>query len=168
MDTLREDLTPCVIKDPAWDIRRFTTWADVQTKLDMARQRYDFHLGPQQVGRFRRKVRSVLSDHTVKLQQAAKLIPEMDVSKPIVGAIKVVLDAYRQVSEVREEVTTSFDELPEAFEKMDFYLQTYRKDENIVSASCNLVCAIFRAIENAIAFYTSHQGKVTNVAIRQE
>ncbi|WQF76560.1 hypothetical protein CDEST_01574 [Colletotrichum destructivum] len=165
METLREDPTPCLIKDPAWDIRRFATWADVQTKLDMARQRYDFHLGPQQVGRFRRKVRSVLSDHTVKLQQAAKLIPEMDVSKPIIGAIKVVLDAYRQVSEVREEVTTSFDDLPEAFEKMDFYLQTYRKDENIVSASCNLVCAIFRAIENAIAFYTSHQAKRASMAV---
>lgn len=69
------------------------------------------------------------------------------------------------MSEVREEMTTSFDDLPEAFEKMDFYLQTYPKDENIVSASCSLVCAIFNAIENAIAFYTSHQGKVKDMRI---
>ncbi|KAK2033096.1 hypothetical protein LX32DRAFT_130447 [Colletotrichum zoysiae] len=165
MEILNMDTSSCEIKDPAWKIRHFSTWGDVQETLTRAQQRYDFYSGPQQVGRFRRKIRNVLDDHTVKLQQISRLVPEVDIAKPVIGAIKVVLDAYRQVSEVREEVTTSFDELPEAFENIEFYLQTYGDDENIASASCHLVCAILNAIEHAIAFYISHQAKRAGMAV---
>ncbi|KAK2040621.1 hypothetical protein LZ31DRAFT_568576 [Colletotrichum somersetense] len=165
MEILNMDTSSCEIKDPAWKIRHLSTWVDVQETLTRAQQRYDFYSGPQQVGRFRRKIRNVLDDNTVKLQQVSRLVPEVDIAKPVIGAIKVVLDAYRQVSEVREEVTTSFDELPEAFENIEFYLQTYGDDENITAASCRLVCAVLNAIEHAIAFYTSHQAKRAGMAV---
>ncbi|KAK1573262.1 uncharacterized protein LY79DRAFT_662919 [Colletotrichum navitas] len=165
MEMLKLDTSSCEIKDPAWKIRHLSTWADVQAILARAQQQYDFYSGPQQVGRFRRKMRSVLDDNTAKLQQVARLVPEVDIAKPVVGAIKVVLDAYRQVSEVREEVATSFDELPEAFENIEFYLQTYHGDDNIASASCHLICAILDAVEHAIVFYTSHQAKRAGMAI---
>ncbi|KAK1993592.1 hypothetical protein LX36DRAFT_661366 [Colletotrichum falcatum] len=164
MEMLNADPS-CAIKDPAWKIRHLSTWADVQETLIRAQRQYDFHSNPRQVGRFRRKVRSVLDDNTAKLQQISRLVPEVDIAKPVVGAVKVVLDAYRQASEVREELATSFDELPEAFENMEFYRQTYREDENIASASCNLVCAVLTAIENAVAFYTSHQAKRAGMAV---
>lgn len=54
----------------------------------------------------------------------------------------------------------SFDDLPEVFEKLDFYISTYPKDQNVITASKNLVRAIFIAIENAVAFYISSQGGV--------
>ncbi|KAK2054093.1 hypothetical protein LY76DRAFT_597262 [Colletotrichum caudatum] len=165
MEILNTDTSSCEIKDTAWKIRHLSTWADVQETLTRAQQRYDFYSGPEKVGRFRRKIRNVLDDNTVKLQQISRLVPEVDIAKPVIGAIKVVLDAYRQVSEVREEVTTSFDELPEAFENIEFYLQTYGEDENIALASCNLVCAVLNAIEHAIAFYTSHQAKRAGMAV---
>lgn len=41
---------------------------------------------------------------------------------------------------------------------MDFYLKTYPGDINITAASTELVLVTFKAIENAVAFYTSHQG----------
>jgi len=41
---------------------------------------------------------------------------------------------------------------------MDFYFQTYPEDENIVSACVDLVYSTFKAAEQAIVFYTSHQG----------
>lgn len=92
MELLKTEPAPSSVTDPAWGIRLSTTWADVQAKLDVARQKYDFHYGSQHVGKFRRWVRSGLDNHTVNLQQGARLVPEVDIAKPVVGAIRVVLD----------------------------------------------------------------------------
>ncbi|KAK1637798.1 hypothetical protein BDP81DRAFT_347230 [Colletotrichum phormii] len=165
MELLRGETSPCVIKHPEWGIRHLTTWPDVEGKLDSARQKYEFHQGHAHVGKFRRNLRSILNNQTSTMHQVVRLVPEIDFSKPIVGAIKVVLDAYRQVSQTREDVATQFEDLPEAFEKIDFYLQAYPKDENILAASNGLVCAILKAIEYSIAFYTSHQAKRAGMAL---
>lgn len=45
---------------------------------------------------------------------------------------------------------------------MDFYLQSYPKDQNIHMACVDLVVAVFKAIEEAIEFYTSAQGRSTH------
>ena len=42
---------------------------------------------------------------------------------------------------------------------MDFYLQMYPDDLVIALASTDLVVAMFKAIENAVIFYTSCRGK---------
>jgi hypothetical protein len=68
--------------------------------------------------------------------------------------------AYSKASQVRQEVNSSLEDLPDSFAKMDMYLQSYPKDANIVKASTNLVLAIFKAIENSIKFYTSVQGEI--------
>ncbi|KAF6809111.1 hypothetical protein CMUS01_13744 [Colletotrichum musicola] len=165
MEALKHEPVPSGLKDAKWGIRHLSTWPDVQAKLEMAQREYDFHHGQPHVGKFRRGLRKVLDNHAVTLQQGTRLVPELDIAKPVVGAIKVVLDAYRQVAEVREEVTTSFDDLPEVFEKLDFYISAYPKDQNIITASKNLVRAIFIAVENAVAFYISPQAKRAGVAI---
>ncbi|KAF6807172.1 hypothetical protein CSOJ01_08360 [Colletotrichum sojae] len=165
MDALKHESVPSGLKDTKWGIRHLSTWPDVQAKLEMAQREYDFHHGQPDVGKFRRGLRKVLENHAVTLQQGTRLVPEIDIAKPVVGAIRVVLDAYRQVAEVREEVTTSFDDLPEVFEKLDFYISTYPKDQNIITASKNLVRATFIAVENAVAFYISPQAKRAGVAI---
>lgn len=66
---------------------------------------------------------------------------------------------YVKASEVRHEVNSSLESLPDAFVKIDLYLQSYPRDTNIVKASENLVFSIFKAIENSIKFYTSVQRK---------
>ncbi|KAE9570187.1 hypothetical protein CGCF415_v008467 [Colletotrichum fructicola] len=102
-------------------------------------------------------MRGVLDKHVATLQQGARLVPEIDIAKPVVGAIKLVLDAYKKASEVREEMQTSFENLAEVFEEIDFSMRTYPKDQNIVVASTHLIRAIVVSVENAIEFYTSHQ-----------
>ena len=58
--------------------------------------------------------------------------------------------------EVREALS-GFDDLPQAFAHVDFYVTTFPQDENIQKASEDLVYAIFKAIEYAIGFYTGAQ-----------
>ncbi|KAF5020732.1 hypothetical protein F66182_7234 [Fusarium sp. NRRL 66182] len=169
---------------PQWDIRTLSKWDHVQAKLQKARQVYDFEENsPQRVGRIRRKMRDVMDTHQATVQQAIKVIPNGDMASPITGAITLMLDvrasygrrcschangnakAYKQASEVREEVKSAFEDLPDLFAKTDFYLHSYPKDANIIEASVNLVLAVFKAIENSIKFYTSTQAKRAGVAV---
>ncbi|KAJ8110804.1 hypothetical protein ONZ43_g5783 [Nemania bipapillata] len=144
---------------PQWGIRHLSAWPDVQAKLDMARKDYDFYNGPQKVGKFRRKLRLVADKASGPLQQGVKLIPDIDVASPVTSVISLVLDAYCQAAEIRETVNTGFDDLPEAFARIEFYFNSFAKDRNIFIASVELVLYIFKAIEEAIRFYTSTQGK---------
>ncbi|KFA78914.1 hypothetical protein S40288_11393 [Stachybotrys chartarum IBT 40288] len=165
MESLRNDAASERIRDPAWQIRHLSTWSDVQARLDTARQKYDFHYGPKHIGKFRRWVRGGLDKHAITLTQATRVIPEMAITKPVIGAIRLVLDAYRQVSQTREELETSFEDLPEVFEKINFYVPTFPDDTNITKASSKLFRSVLVAIESAIAFYTGHQAKRAGSAI---
>ncbi|RSL94941.1 hypothetical protein CDV31_014116 [Fusarium ambrosium] len=75
-----------------WGIRHLTKWQDVEAKLEKARQVYDFETGSQNVGKVRRKVRSLMDDHHVIAQQATKLVPNSEISTPIVGVINLMVD----------------------------------------------------------------------------
>ncbi|TRX87794.1 hypothetical protein FHL15_011316 [Xylaria flabelliformis] len=151
-----------------WDIRRLTAWPDVQAKLDMARRDYDFRNG-QRVGKFRRKMRLAMDKVAAPLQQGMKLIPDIDIISPVVSVIGLLLDVS---SEVRETVNSGFDDLPEVFARIDFYFRSYPMDQNILMASVGLVLAIFKAIEEAIRFYTSsqdgHEARNSQAAIMQD
>ncbi|KAI8625203.1 hypothetical protein F5Y19DRAFT_489877 [Xylariaceae sp. FL1651] len=125
---------------------------------------YDFH-NSQRVGKYRRKLRSVMDKAAVPFQQVVKGIPDMDITSPVISVIDLLLDAYRQAAEVRETVNSGFDNLPEAFEKIDFFFKSYPEDQNIFRVSVQLVLAIFRAIEEAIKFYSSAQAKRAGLAI---
>ncbi|KAI0468397.1 hypothetical protein F4859DRAFT_490319 [Xylaria cf. heliscus] len=150
---------------PQWGIRHLSTWPNVQAKLDMAWRDYGFHNGQQHVGKFRRKFRLAMDKVTAPLQQGVNLIPDIDVVSPVTGVISLLLDAYCQAAEVRETVNSGFDDLPEAFARMDFYFKSYPTDQNILKASVGLVLAIFKAIEEAVGFYTSAQAKRAGLVI---
>ncbi|KAK7953132.1 hypothetical protein PG988_013826 [Apiospora saccharicola] len=143
-----------------WSIRDFIEWQQVEEKLDMARREYDHFNGHQQIGKFRRKLRGAMDKSVQPLKQAMKLVPDIEIASPVVGAIELLVDAYRQAATVRETVNSGFDDLPETFARMEFYLKSYPKDENIFGALIDLVFAIFKAIEEAICFYTSAQGSL--------
>ncbi|KAJ2989594.1 hypothetical protein NUW58_g3394 [Xylaria curta] len=147
-----------------WGIRHLSVWPDVQAKLDMARKKYDY-FNSQHVGKFRRKLRQVLDDVAGPLQEGINLVPNIDIVSPIVGVIDLLLDAYRQAAEVRETANSGFDDLPQIFASIDFYFKSYPKDQNIFTASVHLVLAVFKAIEEAVRFYTSTQPKRAGLAI---
>jgi hypothetical protein len=77
---------------PQWGIRHLTVWRDVQAKLDMARQDYEFDIGQQQVGKFRRGMRRAMDKAGAPLQLGRKLIPLMDITSPVLGVVDLLLD----------------------------------------------------------------------------
>ncbi|RTE72679.1 hypothetical protein BHE90_012907 [Fusarium euwallaceae] len=93
-----------------WGIRHLTKWQDVEAKLEKTRQVYDFETGSQNVGKVRRKVRSLMDDHYVIAQQATKLVPNSEISTPIVGVINLM--TYSKASQVQQEVDSSLKGLP--------------------------------------------------------
>ncbi|KAK8054512.1 hypothetical protein PG994_009579 [Apiospora phragmitis] len=148
-----------------WGIWHLGVWPDVPAKLDMARRDYEQFNGQQSIGKFRRRLRHSLDKAAVPLQQGLKLVPDIEIASPVVGAIELLVDAYRQAATVRETVHSGFDDLPETFVRIEFYMKSYPKDENILAVSIDLVLAIFKAIEEAIGFYTSAQAKHAGLAI---
>ncbi|KAI0150561.1 hypothetical protein GGR57DRAFT_504220 [Xylariaceae sp. FL1272] len=150
-----------------WEIRSLTSWTGVQARLQEAQQQYEFPNEQTHVGKFRRKLRSTLDKGVTPLQQGAKVVPDNDIASPVAGVIQVLLDAYQQASEAREEITSVFDNLPEAFEEVDFQLGLFPKDRNIFQKSVDLILTILRAVEQAIRFYTSTQAARAGRAILQ-
>lgn len=69
----------------------------------------------------------------------------------------MLLDAYRKASELRQEVSSGFDDISDAFTDIDFNVSRFPDDRSITMASEKLVFAILRAIEYAIGFYTGYQ-----------
>lgn len=101
MKMIEVEEIPCPITKTCWAIRHFSTWEDIQDQLQAARRHYDFSDGDKHFGRARHMMRNVLDKHVATLQQGARLVPEIDVAKPVVGAIKLVLDVS-QISVARE------------------------------------------------------------------
>jgi hypothetical protein len=77
---------------PQWSIHQCQVRADVHLKLERARDDYDHLLGPKYVGRFRRKLRSILDRSMPSLRQIAKGVPSSDIASPIVSVANVLLD----------------------------------------------------------------------------
>lgn len=92
METIQAEEIPCPITKKSWAIRHFSSWEDIQNQLELARKHYDFSDCNKHIGWARNKVRGVFDKHVATLQQGARLVPEIDVAKPVVGAIKLVLD----------------------------------------------------------------------------
>ncbi|KAL5115142.1 hypothetical protein ACEQ8H_006978 [Pleosporales sp. CAS-2024a] len=164
MDKLKITQSPKQGCDPEWDIRRCQDWADVQSKLERACQDYDFRRGSENVGKFRRKMRGFVDKSTSTLRQMTKAVPSMDMTSPIVSVANVLLD-YRQAAEVRNALTSAFDDLPASFASTDFYCGNYPGDQNIIGASVDFVFTALQASEEAVKFYTSTQVKRAAKAI---
>jgi hypothetical protein len=73
------------------------------------------------------------------------------------------IEAYAQASETRETATSSLNDLTVSFEIIDLSFRSYPEDENILQCSISLVLAVFKAIEAAVKFYTSSQGKCLGI-----
>lgn len=95
MEMIQIEEIPCPITKGSWAIRHLSTWEDIQYQLESARKHYEFSDSNKHVGWARTKVRGVLDKHVATLQQGARLVPEIDIAKPVVGAIKLVLDVSK-------------------------------------------------------------------------
>ncbi|OJJ94992.1 hypothetical protein ASPACDRAFT_48440 [Aspergillus aculeatus ATCC 16872] len=139
-------------------IRSQSNWEGVRSQLDKAQSHYDVPKRNTAKGFFKKVYRKA-ADHTEQAKMVSKLLAQVEYISPFIATIDILLDAAAMASKVREEVTTAFE--PEAleddFESIEFFMATFPRDRIIRKASITLVVAIFQAIENAIAFFLSHE-----------
>ncbi|RKK62993.1 hypothetical protein BFJ69_g16951 [Fusarium oxysporum] len=152
---------PAIHKNDKYHIRNSTNWSEVQTTLLSAKDAYDGRNHEGRIGRATGKVkemrRIIMDKSAVPLQQAAKFVPDIEIASPIVGSVKVLLEAYRTAAKLREDVSNGFENLCDTFADIDFITTRFANDKNIIQAAESLVFAILKATEYAIGFYTSHQ-----------
>ncbi|RDA82877.1 hypothetical protein CP532_0399 [Ophiocordyceps camponoti-leonardi (nom. inval.)] len=152
---------------PEYGIRHLRTWEEVHDRLSRAKSSYEFTTsssskkkpgtGARAMEKWRRGMR-IGMDHAVHpLQQVTKMMPTNDIASPIVGGIKVLLEAYKRAADFRREIDSEFDNLSDAFVDIEFNVTLFPGDENIISASEKLLFAILKAIEHTICFYTGYQ-----------
>ncbi|KAK0659195.1 hypothetical protein QBC41DRAFT_351210 [Cercophora samala] len=138
-------------------IRAQRDWKGVYAQLQKAREIYD---GTKQGfrGKCKRGWRQVV-EHSDLARRVVKLVPDVEYISPVLTVLEVMLEAAQVASEVREQVTTSFDgeRLERMFGDIDVFLATFPEDEKIREASIALVVATFVAIEETILFFLSHQ-----------
>lgn len=158
-----------------WSIRHTKTWADVQAKLEMARQSYNFEFDKARTKGIRKALRRGLDRTAPYVKQGAKLVPVSDFTSPVLKVLEFVLDvstgrpgddlvltilqAYEQASEARDKVESGFEDIPSMFADVEFWQQSFQNDENINQASIGVVLATLRGVEESMKFYVSSQAK---------
>ncbi|PFH59163.1 hypothetical protein XA68_12747 [Ophiocordyceps unilateralis] len=148
--------------DSGYDIRGLETWEEVHDRLCQARSAYEFSgqkqgKGAKMMDKLRKGARKGMDNTVSPLQEVIKMMPSNDIASPIVGGIKVLLEAYKRAADFRQELMSEFDDLSDAFIDIDFNVTRFPDDQNIITASEKLLLSILRAVEHAICFYTGYQ-----------
>lgn len=151
---------PDGISKLGYSIRSQTTWKGINDQLHKARQVYD---GSQKQfrGWCKRTMRKIGDNAAEPATNIISLIPNIEYVSPVLGAVQLLLNAYKVASEVREKVTSSFDEteVQELFNNAEVYIITFPDSSRIKDSTIALVVAVMKAIEDAIGFFLSKQIK---------
>ncbi|RDA94030.1 hypothetical protein CP533_5284 [Ophiocordyceps camponoti-saundersi (nom. inval.)] len=147
---------------PEYGIRHLGTWEEVHDRLCRAKTSYEFgkkktKTGARAMENYRKGLRIGMDHAVYPLQQVTKMMPSNDIASPVVGGVKVLLEAYKRAVDFRREIDSEFDDLSDAFVDIEFNMAQFPGDENIAAASEKLLLAILKAIEHTICFYTEHQ-----------
>ncbi|KAK7915164.1 hypothetical protein PG985_012867 [Apiospora marii] len=144
-------------------IRNETTWEGVLQLLQSVGADYQSETG------FKGKLRKAgrfMGDKADVMKRVAGVIPEIDYSKPILGALTFLLEArlstsaFKQTRKVREDVKTGLQSLMDKFEDIEDYLRLYPTRPKIQDAVEILYTSMLKGIEDVIGFYTR------NIAIK--
>ncbi|OTA08542.1 hypothetical protein A9Z42_0002450 [Trichoderma parareesei] len=149
---------PDGISKLGYSIRNQTTWTGINDQLHKARQVYD---GSQKQfrGWCKRTMRKIGDNAAEPATNMISLIPNIEYVSPVLGAVQLLLNAYKVASEVRVKVTSSFDEteVQELFNNAEVYVITFPDSSRIKDSTISLVVAVMKAIEDAIGFFLSNQ-----------
>ncbi|KAL8359267.1 hypothetical protein RB601_007954 [Gaeumannomyces tritici] len=144
-----------ISKEPEHGIRGAASWDDIYAKLQRARERFD---GEHSQGRkgAKKAYRYVISSSDA-IRRGVQAIPDMEYLSPVKAGMEILLDAAKTATEVRTKVAVSFQEkdLTESFGKIELFLATFPGDENIRTASVDLIACTLKAVELAISYYMS-------------
>ncbi|KAI0117820.1 hypothetical protein GGR51DRAFT_268516 [Nemania sp. FL0031] len=142
---------------------RKENWRDVNAQLDKARRSYEGKKGS--LGFLKLRTRKVLENFAYPAQIATKVIPNGDISSPVLGVIEILVDAIRKAGDTRDAVLTKVDNLQQTFEVIEVFTTIYPNDQNITGASIKLVSTILKAVEDVIGYFTEDQFKKAGIAI---
>ncbi|KAL7935953.1 hypothetical protein V8C35DRAFT_296460 [Trichoderma chlorosporum] len=143
-----------------YSIRNQKTWKSINAQLHRAREVYDGSQVNFQ-GRCKRALRKLGDNAIEPTTNAVNLVPNIEYISPVLGAVQLLLNAYKVASEVRERITSSFDEteIQELFNDAEVYLITFPDSSKVKNATITLVVTVMKAIEDAIVFFLSKQIK---------
>ncbi|KAK4448914.1 hypothetical protein QBC34DRAFT_100872 [Podospora aff. communis PSN243] len=134
------------------DIRNASTWAEVYDKLETARDAYLELSGT--TGHLRRIWRWTADNGAEPARLATKIVPQMDIVTPVLGAVQIVLEAVKKGAEVRKETLNAFDELDAVFADVEIFLATFQREDTVIEQAVVLVASVLHAVEWGIAFFT--------------
>ncbi|KAK8123097.1 hypothetical protein PG984_011767 [Apiospora sp. TS-2023a] len=148
--------------DKRCSIRNETSWEGVLHLLQSVGEDYQSEAGFK--GKLRKAGRFV-GDKADVMKRVTVVIPEIDYSKPIVGALTFLLEASlyllacKQTRKVRDGVQTGLQNLIAKFRDIEDYLRLYSIKPKIQEAVGILHVSMLKGIEDVIGFYTRNIGK---------
>jgi hypothetical protein len=147
-------ISPPKDREQKYDIRIEKSWEAVYDKLEAARDKYTKKTG------FRGKARQVwrwTADNTTEtLGLVIRLVPDIAIVTPVLGAVQVILEAVKRGADMREGTLDAFDELGDVFSDVELFLGTFKGEggeESITSKAVGLVANVLLAVERGIGFF---------------
>ncbi|KAJ3578821.1 hypothetical protein NPX13_g1740 [Xylaria arbuscula] len=134
-------------------IRSKSSWQEVLTVLKDAATAYAANDGFK--GMFKR-AKGFIEDQADTIERGSRLVPDVSYSKPIVGTLTFLLEAFKQTSKVRQEVSDSIEKLEKKFDLVEDYIELYSEKPRVLKSAMTLYVTILKAIEEVIGYYTKH------------
>ncbi|RWA08727.1 hypothetical protein EKO27_g6380 [Xylaria grammica] len=126
-------------RDTLYSIRDSETWDDAYDRLEACRAKYLDDKGWTK--KVKREWRA-FSDNIGPIQEAWKLVPDVDYITPIRGAVEFIFEAIKRASETRQKVVQGLDKL-----------------DSVLEAGTELVVSVLAAVEKLIGFYVKSRGR---------
>ncbi|KAI1126645.1 hypothetical protein F5Y10DRAFT_244511 [Nemania abortiva] len=149
----RFPVEPRGLAEKGCSIRSKASWRDVLGVLDETAATYATKDGLK--GVFKR-AKGFMEDHADRIEWGSRLVPDVSYSKPIVGTLAFILEAFKQTSKVRKEVSDGIERLEKKFDLVEDYVRMYADKPKVLRSVVTLYVTILKAIEEVIGYYTRH------------
>ncbi|KAI1298816.1 hypothetical protein F5Y03DRAFT_367124 [Xylaria venustula] len=134
-------------------IRSKTNWGEVLEVLEEAATAYTMKAGFK--GAVKR-AKGFIEDRVNTLDRGLHVVPDISYVKPILGTLTFILEAFKQTSKVRKEVTDGVEKLGKNFDLIETCIEMYSSKPKVANAATDLHVTILKAIEEVIGYYTKH------------
>ncbi|KAI0419657.1 hypothetical protein F5X98DRAFT_384420 [Xylaria grammica] len=143
-------------RDTLYSIRESETWDEAYDRLETCRTKYLDDKGWTK--KVKREWRA-FSDNIGPIQEAWKLVPDVDYITPIRGAVEFIFEAIKRASDTRQKVVQGLNKLDSMFRDIELFLIVFPTDEGVLEAGTELVVSVLAAVEKLIGFYIKSRGR---------
>ncbi|KAI0896090.1 hypothetical protein F4806DRAFT_466191 [Annulohypoxylon nitens] len=136
--------------DSGYSIRGLGNWDQVYQTLEDC---YNSYMDDNSLIKKVKKGWREFTDRIGPIQEAWRLVPDVDYLTPVRGTLEFIIDAIRRASETRQKVIHGLDNLDRLFKDIELYLALFPTDINVQEAGISLVLSALVAVEKLIGFY---------------